>query len=68
MNNITQEQAEAVIQLQIEGGLLTEYIVVGKYFEAMGRGDCDYVELGADDLETLAEGGIGYCQLWTRKA
>jgi len=60
---ITQEQAEAILQLRAEG------IDTIAEFELVCRGwqeDDDFQELGIDDLEGVADGEFEDFQLWRR--
>lgn len=62
---LTQEQAEALIQIQMQATILDNFLVMGKHMDADRHTD-DYLELGADELEDLAQGEYTILQLWSK--
>lgn len=71
--NITQEQAEAILQMQLGNGnkpdmidLIEDYLLMAKPCDSNRNCD-DYLELSTDDLEEVAEGGYTHFQLWSRE-
>lgn len=62
---LTQEQAEALIQIQMASSILDGFLIMGKHYEADSPSD-DYLELGSDELEDVAQGEYTVLQLWAR--
>lgn len=61
---LTQEQAETILQLQLLG-LFQEWLVVCQGYDDVD--DLNYTELVAeDDLEEVADGAYENYQLWRR--
>jgi hypothetical protein len=71
--DITQEQAEAILQMQLGNGeeankidLIKDFYLMAKLEDSDRKCD-DYLELATDDLEEVAEGGFTHFQLWSRE-
>jgi hypothetical protein len=71
--DITQEQAEALLQMQLGNGqecnkidLIKDYYLMAKPCDSDRKCD-DYLELSTDDLEEVSIGGYTHFQLWSRE-
>lgn len=61
---LTQEQAEAILQLQLANeGFLSDYFVMAKGYNDDWE---NYTELTTEDLENVAEGCYTNYELWTK--
>lgn len=64
--DLEQEQAEAIIQIQMRSNMLDGFLVMGKHCDS-DRNEDDYMEVGSEELEMVCDGEYTILQLWTRE-